>query len=144
MGFLPLWAGWTILFVLLVLFIWALARQWKLIRRDQEGLLMVLGDYQRTLGPGRHFINPQFTLIIVPAGTTQKFHVGQAALVVFPISGPDSPGRVQVGPDVFEASPARRGQTFEPGSTVRIVAAKPPMTVYVRPAGGGKTLPGHR
>lgn len=137
----PIYA-WAILVALLVVLVWGLLRQWKVVPVGQEALQYAVGNYVRTLQAGRHFVNPLMPIVLFPEGTTTKFHVGEKAIVVQPISLPGPPGRISVAGIELAALPLRykatRSQSLPIGSIVLIQGPRLPDSVYVTPIRSGQ------
>jgi hypothetical protein len=137
MSLLPEIFAWSLLVVLLGLFVWALTKLWRVIPPGQEALQYAAGSYVKTLRSGRRYVNPLMPVKLEPEGTTARFHVGERAQVLEPIGGPDSPGKVVVAGVEFVAVPLRPskvpGATIPAGDVVFIQGPKPPDAVYVSP-----------
>ena len=115
-----------------------LSRCWKRVLPGQEGILAGIGGYRRTLGPGRHFVNPHLQVWIGPAGSTQRFHVGEAGVITESIPSRKAPGKVSVAATEFPAWAAR---PIPVGTAVRIATVSRRSGVWVSSVRSGSSGP---
>jgi hypothetical protein len=127
-------ASWSLIAILWVLMVRAVLHQLKRVLPRQEGLVPFGGAHKRTLGPGRHFVIPQYRFQLVPAGTTTKFHLGRPGVVTERVPGGANSARVLV--DLMEI-PGRAAREIEVGSPVIVGTLLPPDSVYVTPLRNG-------